>query len=177
MIVVELNDQEMQLAQNIAEVRSKKDNSRKFSDHSEYNIHLMANVAELCFSKVTGLKWQDDVRPGGDGGVDFELGNRVIQIKTRDCSKRPRPDLLVRTDYAKADYYILSTWHADHPNKIKFIGYVDQNVLERKVTNLGYGDRYIVTRDLFDEWNNIQIFFDAIEEWMNRNRSKLTQSN
>jgi hypothetical protein len=148
-------------AVSIAEKRAQKANSVKFSNHSEFNIHLMGLVSELAFAQKTGLEVQKDVRLGGDGGADFILNSKIIQLKTRDCKRFPHPGLLVRPKYAKADYYILSTWSDVAPCTTAFIGYTDHDNLIKDSIDLGYGNRYYCPRS---NLGDVALMFDAIEK-------------
>lgn len=164
-VKVTLSLDEYNEASGLARRRSQKINSRKFSDHSEFKIHLMGTLAEFAFSKKTGIEAQTDVSSGGDSGYDFTVGEKTIQIKTRDCQRFPYPDLLVRLNYAKADYYILSTWSSDSPQIVAFIGYTDYDNLIKEKIDLGRGDRFICTRENLGDMN---LMFNKIAEHNNK---------
>ena len=162
-IKISLTLEGYKLVEKLALSRGAKQNSHKFSNHSESKIHLMALVAELAFSNITGIPMQDDISPGGDGGQDFLVGRKIIQLKTRDCNRYPYPDLLVRPSHAKADYYFLSTWSPTHPKVAAFIGYTNHHELIKSITDLGYGDRYICKR----KWlGDMQVMLDNIKEYL-----------
>ena len=168
-IRVSLTLDEYALVEALALARSTKPNSHKFSNHSEYKIHLMGLVAESAFSKITGIPMQNDIRPGGDGGQDFQVGKKIIQLKTRDCNRYPYPDLMVRPSHAKADYYILSTWSPTAPQTTAFIGYTNHAELTKSTDNFGYGDRYVCKR----KWlGDMQIMLDSIKEYLTQSNHK-----
>ncbi len=150
-LVVTLGKEHAADARKIATQRNNKKAAwdKKFSDnHTSFDIHYMSALAEVAWEYLVGWSVDREERLGGDRGVDFTNEGRTYELKARDATGFPNPDLLVRLDYARADRFLLAEVDVENI-QVSFIGWCTKEELKSKIVNIkGKGERYIRERKL-----------------------------
>lgn len=120
---------------------------KKFVDgYDGFDIHYMSALAEVAWAKLTGWEVDTVIKSSGDGGVDFTNGDYTYQIKARNIARFNDPDLLCRTNYAKADIFILADVDQNDLSYIRFVGWCWRDELKEKTVPIR-GGRYIRERE------------------------------
>lgn len=149
-IIAGVSEEELTEALEIAKVRNDKggDGAIFEDDYTGIEIHQWGALAELVWSRLTGWPMDKEKRSGGDGGIDFTSGETTYQVKTRNTARYNKPDLLCRTEQAKADRFILSEIDANNLTFVRFVGWCTRKeLMEEKKDIPGKGERYIRNRD------------------------------
>ena len=133
---VTLTDEDMALARSLGEQIHYKSSRRGrfYKDGAEENV--VGAVAEVAFSKLTGLPVNEVLYKGGDGGVDFSFHYRDRQfnldVKGFRFNDMERLELLVKTNefrYTKADIAILAVIEG---RKVTFVGWETMKVMQKQ---------------------------------------------
>jgi hypothetical protein len=137
--------------------------SRPLSDDYE----LIGFCGEYAFHNVAALMADWTRRPGGDNGVDFQVGRLSIDVKTAKKAN----NLILEEGKDCADIIVLAGMMADYQTnkgerfvRVKFHGWErKEKILAAPTKDFGYGiiNHYIPKEDLrpFPE------LIDAIDKW------------
>jgi len=128
-------------------------NRRFHPGTKDYDAHFMSALVECAWEELTGWHVDGDRLLSGDGGIDFVNGGRTYQVKARNIAQYPKPDLLCRLEYAKADRYILGEIDMEEPDEVNFVGWcTKEELISSDVKDFGYGPRYIKPRKELRKW-------------------------
>lgn len=96
--------------------------ARVFSD--PYVENTVGVMGEVAFSQLSGLPFDDSLRPSGDKGVDFIVNfNGVPTTLDIKMGQRARHNLVIKANHRnRAELYLYGFTMA--PNKVCFCGYI-----------------------------------------------------
>jgi hypothetical protein len=103
-----------------ARYKDKKTNSnyRPLSENSA----MIGVAGELLFSLRTGYPVDTEIRPKGDGGIDFKTPLGTIDVKTH--RRASTNGLLVESGKVKAFIFVLAEYF-DEPPAVKLLGFAE----------------------------------------------------
>ena len=109
---------------------------RFFDDENTEDI--IGAYGEVAFSKLTGIPVDEELRPNGDNGRDFEV---PLNFRTDVKTARKPFNLLVKVDEidGPVDIYVLGKF-SDETKEVEFIGWQWKSVMKIQPSkDFGYG--------------------------------------
>ena len=131
------------------------DTSRPFSEDYE----VVGLAGEYAFGSVFALMPDWEVRPGGDNGIDFNVGAGTLDVKT---ARKPF-NLIVEVGTTPADILVLAGWD-DETTTVELIGWETRTqILMAPRKDFGYGivNHYIEAASL----RKMAVLYDHVEKW------------
>ena len=114
-------------------------------DETHIETQMVSTLAELAFSKVTGLGVSVDYSEYGSQ-YTFPIQGFTIKVKGRETSLRAKPDLLIPPYQAQADIYVLAEFNKSVMQVVHLVGWCLNSTLIQEKIELPHGERYLVNR-------------------------------
>lgn len=86
---------------------------------------VIGKVGESAMCRLAGVRLDDVIRRGGDGGKDLPLPCGSTQVKTSRTGRH-----LVRVPAERADWFVFATWNGTSPH-VAVDGYIGRPSLVR----------------------------------------------
>jgi len=117
-------------------------NTVRGETQTQYSGDETGVVAQEAFSQITGLPWDKQLRPGGDGGTDFwcSMGNSLVPIDLKARETNGYKILIRASDLKPNQIYIGAS--VDHlARTVYFDGWIiGRDVPENSVKNVSSKD-------------------------------------
>ncbi len=104
--------------------------THKHSTASDESIHVLGAMAEIAVCRWLGVRFNDDILPGSDGGTDLTWKGYSIDVKMRSTGWRDLVTLPDLSDF-RADFAVLC-WPGDEPDTITIVGLVSRERFRQK---------------------------------------------
>lgn len=123
---------------------------RRFTSGSIHGIgsferNYLGALGEVAFAQYFGLPSNRFIAAGGDGGVDYTLNGRTIQVKCGSSFHGNKPDMIFRSkDYFQSDIAVLT--RVMNLVTIELVGCISRDRFMRdcRTKNMGHGAHYFV---------------------------------
>jgi hypothetical protein len=129
------------LLRKVAEERVAQHAGKASSRYMNADSHYIGLKGEAAFAKEFELQVDLTMRNTGDGGIDFTLGGRTIDVKTSTYGDKLR--IPVTTEYW-CDIYVLAKYDSYHDEAYP-VGWADKDAVRAAaIHNFGYGDNHVI---------------------------------
>lgn len=127
-------------------IRTVNHSTKQFDDGTgSFERNYLGAIGEVAFAKYFELPPNRFIASGGDGGVDYTMLERTIQVKCGSVFHGNKPDLIFRTrDYFQADIAVLT--RVVNPVTVELVGCISKArfLRECQVKNMGHGQHYFI---------------------------------
>lgn len=145
-VLLTLTDEQVELARTMAETREKRERKgllgKRLAGEGRAT-HLEGALAEVAVAHFYGA--EPDVSDRPDGGIDFQIGSYVAQVKSRPYGAQRRSLSILDWDHLDADIYFQTVTYPDDCTVV-LVGYATRRrVLESPIREVSLEDGTVIS--------------------------------